>query len=85
MSGDLKEKLRGFILENFLVSGDGRALDDQQSLLDTGVVDSTGVLEMVQFLEQEFGVRVGDEELIPENLDSVANLERFIQSKLAAV
>lgn len=83
MDNDLKSALRRFILENFLMAGDESALDDQQSLLDTGVVDSTGVLEMVQFIEDEFSISVGDEELIPENLDSVDNLARFVQGKQA--
>lgn len=79
-----RDKVREYIIENFLF-GDGEPLaDDTMSLLDGGIIDSVGVMELVAFLEQEFGLKVADEDLVPENLDSVANLVRFIDRKRAA-
>lgn len=79
-----RDKVRDYIIENFLF-GDAEPLaDDAMSLLDGGIIDSVGVMELVAFLEQEFGVKVADEELVPENLDSVANLVGFIGRKQAA-
>jgi acyl carrier protein len=74
---------RTFITTNFYVA-DPDALKDDQSLLDAGVIDSTGVLDLIGFLEQEFGIKVADEELVPENLDSIARLSAFVGRKLAA-
>ncbi len=73
-------RVRQFITTNFYVA-DPAALKDDQSLLETGVVDSTGVLEIVQFLESEFGVKVEDTEILPENVDSIARLSAFIARK----
>ena len=73
-------RVRQFITTNFYVA-DPAALKDDQSLLETGVVDSTGVLEIVQFLESEFGVKVEDTEILPENVDSIARLAAFIARK----
>jgi acyl carrier protein len=79
-----RDKVRDYIIENFLF-GDAEPLaDDGMSLLDEGIIDSVGVMELVAFLEQEFGVKVADEELVPENLDSVANLVAFVGRKRAA-
>ncbi len=81
---DLNLKIRDYIVENFLF-GDAEPLaDDTMSLLDNGIIDSTGVMELVAFLEGDFGLNIGDEELVPENLDSVANLAAFITRKQAA-
>jgi acyl carrier protein len=78
----LRDKIRKFIIENFLFrSGDG--LGDDDSFLDKGIIDSTGVLELVAFVEEQFGIKVADEELVPENLDSVNNLANFVDNKLA--
>lgn len=78
------DRIREFIINNFLFGQQAAALDDQQSFLDTGIIDSTGVLELVSFLEQQFGIAVDDRELLPENLDSVANVARFVERKVAA-
>jgi acyl carrier protein len=81
---DLKAKIRDYIIENFLF-GDAEPLSsDSLSLLDEGIIDSVGVMELVAFLEQDFGLSVEDEELIPENLDSVDNLANFISRKQVA-
>ena len=77
----LREQIRGFIIENFLF-GDAEPLtDDAVSLLDNGIVDSVGVMEMVAWLEQNHGVKVEDQELVPENFDSVERLIRFVERK----
>jgi len=73
--------IKNFILENFLFGADEDALGHDDSFLEKGIIDSTGVLELVSFIEEEFSISVGDEELIPENLDSVNILARFIKRK----
>jgi acyl carrier protein len=73
-------KVRSFVTTNFYVADPG-ALADDASLLDAGIVDSTGVLEVVQFLEADFGVKVEDHEIIPENVDSIARIAAFVRRK----
>ena len=81
---DLSAKIREYIVENFLF-GDAEPLaDDTMSLLDNGIIDSTGVMELVAFLEGDFSLSVNDEELVPENLDSVDNRVGFVTRKQAA-
>lgn len=77
----VKETLRNFILENYLFTDDQNALKDDDSFLDSGIIDSTGVLEVVMFLEEGFGIKVDDEEMIPDNLDSIDNLVAFVAKK----
>jgi acyl carrier protein len=79
---DTGTRVRAYILENFFLGQDD-GFTDQDSLIDTGVLDSTAVLEMVAFLEQEFDVEVADEDLVAENLDSVERIARFVDRKLA--
>lgn len=76
------QALHQFIRENFLFGAE-TPLGDDDSLLGLGVIDSTGVLELVDFLQRQFGIRVADEELTPENLDSVSNLVRYLEAKRA--
>jgi acyl carrier protein len=73
-------EIRHFIVENFLYGQDD-GFDDNVSLLEKGIIDSTGVLELVSFVEDKYGISVEDEELIPENFDSVANLSAYITKK----
>lgn len=80
---DIRKKLRSYIEENFIVSAT-KGLTDEDSLLDKGVVDSTGFIELVTHLEEEFGIQVRDEEMLPENLDSIANLDAYVTRKLGA-
>ncbi|GBD97701.1 acyl carrier protein [bacterium BMS3Abin06] len=77
----IKQSVKMFILENILYEDNENALDYDDSFLEKGIIDSTGVLEVVGFIEEEFNISVDDEELIPENLDSVNNLARFIKEK----
>jgi len=75
-----REIIRKFIHENFILD-EGDHLKDGDSLLEKGVIDSTGVLELVAFIEEKYGITVEDEELIPENLDSIRNITDFIWRK----
>lgn len=77
---DPKPQLRAFILKNFYVA-DPAQLTDEVSLLDRGIIDSTGVLELTAYIEETFGIAVADEELLPENLDSIDNLDAFVRRK----
>ncbi len=81
MTENIKTKIREFIVENFLF-GEDEDLNDETSFLDDGIIDSTGVLELIEFLEEEFEVKIADEEMIPENLDSLDNIEKFITKLL---
>ena len=74
-------KIRAFIFENFLFDEKDDALQNDTSFLEQGIIDSTGVLELVEWLEEEFDMTVDDEELIPENLDSVNLLSAYIAGK----
>ncbi|MCC2029650.1 acyl carrier protein [Microbacterium aerolatum] len=76
-------RIEEFILNSFLFGDSGRMPSRQESLLQSGVIDSTGVLELIEFLESEFDVRVEDTESVPENLDSIENLIRFVSVKTA--
>lgn len=78
---DIKEKIRGFIVENFLF-GDAGELNDETSFLSDGIIDSTGILELVDFIESEFGISINDDELIPENLDSIKNVTTYLNKKI---
>lgn len=80
---EMADRLRSFIKQNFYVAQKLEVADDD-SLLDRGVMDSTGVLELVTYLEGEFGIQVADDEFVPENLDSISAMVRFIQKKLGA-
>lgn len=84
MSEGLRDMIQGFILDNFLFTDDTSAVAFDDSLLDRGIVDSTGMLEIIMFIEDQLGVKVADEEMIPENLDSVNNIARFVECKRKA-
>lgn len=79
---NIRVSLRNFVIDNFLFGRDTGRLADDMSFMDNGIVDSTGVLELIAFVEEAFGIKVEDEELIPENLDSIDNLCTFIGGKL---
>ncbi len=74
-------KIRKYLFENFLFDMKEDALQNDSSFLEQGIIDSTGILELVEWLETEFGIAVDDEELIPENLDSVNLLSAYISRK----
>lgn len=75
-----KNKVREFVVENFLF-GEGDDLGDDTSFLEEGIIDSTGILELVDFLEEEFDISIDDEELVPENLDSLKNVAAYLKKK----
>ncbi len=77
----MEEKLRTFIQNNFLLGDKNRAIKKDESFLQNGIIDSTGVLELVNFIEETYKIKVEDEELVPENLDSIQNLIAYIQKK----
>ncbi|RJQ17672.1 MAG: acyl carrier protein [Nitrospiraceae bacterium] len=76
-----KLDVKAFILENFLYGQDDNSLSDDISFLEKGIIDSTGVLELVSFIEEKYGISVDDEEMIPDNLDSVNKLSAFIDRR----
>ena len=76
----LKQQIRDFVTSNFYVA-DPAALQDQTSLLEHGIIDSTGVLEVIVFLESTFGISVDDSELLPENLDTIERIGAFVERK----
>ena len=79
----LQQQIRDFVTANFYVA-DPKALEDSTSLLDQGIIDSTGVLEVIMFIESTFGLTVEDSEMLPENLDSIGNIVNFITRKSGA-
>ena len=80
---DIKNTLRSFIIETFLPSAGLESFVDDDSFMETGIIDSTGVLELLEFIEESFTIQVEDEEVIPSNLDSLNKLSVFIQRKKA--
>jgi acyl carrier protein len=76
------EKIRAFVIENYLFGEDGK-LNNSDSFMESGIIDSTGILELVRFLEATFGVKVADEDLIPDNLDSIDKIVTFVRAKQA--
>jgi acyl carrier protein len=85
MSESIAAEIKAFIVSNFLFGQGGDTLQDDESFLDKGIVDSTGILELVAFIEERYGISVADRELVPENLDSLRNVSRFVASKVDAV
>lgn len=76
------DKIRIFIVDTFLF-GDGSSLKDDTSFLQEHILDSTGILEIITFLEDEFPIKINDDELLPENLDSLNNIDAFLKKKMA--
>jgi acyl carrier protein len=79
---DIKQQVKAFITSNFYIA-DPATLADGASLLDQGIIDSTGVLEIIMFLEDTFGFKVADSEMVPENLDSIENIASFVVRRRA--
>jgi acyl carrier protein len=80
----IKQQLRHFVLTNYLFTEDESRLGDSQSLMQSGAMDSTGILELIMFLEEQYGIKVNDDEMVPANLDSVDNAVAFVERKRAA-
>jgi acyl carrier protein len=82
-NAEIEGEIRAFLSRNFpLYKGD--KFDRERSLVESGVVDSMGILELVEFVEGNFDLRIPEEELLPENLDSLANITRYLERKLGA-
>ncbi|MBN1172109.1 MAG: acyl carrier protein [Micromonosporaceae bacterium] len=84
MRGAVRENLVEFIVNNYLFGEDTRTPGDDDSLIEAGIVDSTGILELIEFLETRFGIEVLDSETIPQNLGSIGNLVSFVEEKQGA-
>lgn len=80
---EIRKPIRQYILQNFLFTDEESALVDSDSFLAGGIIDSTGVLEIMYFIEDTFGISVNDDEMLPQNLDSVDNLVGFVMRKQA--
>jgi acyl carrier protein len=80
---EIKSQIRSFITGNFLLGRSDTSLNEGDSFLELGIVDSTGVLELVGFVQETWSVKVEDEELLPENFDSIRNLSAFVHRKLS--
>ena len=78
----MQEKIRKFIVESFLAGVDDPEFKNEDSFLETRIIDSIGVLELVQFIEETWGIRVEDADLTPENFDSVELAASYVQMKL---
>jgi acyl carrier protein len=85
MEQDIKQQIIDFITNNFLFDDAQASLNEKESLLETGIIDSTGVLELIAFIEETYGIKVEDEEIIPENLDTILDITHFIKQKLSTV
>jgi acyl carrier protein len=78
------EQVKAFIIDNFLFGADDGSLSEDESFLQTGIIDSTGIMEVVAWIEEDFGVKVSDMDLLPENFDSVNRLAAYIGRLVAA-
>ncbi len=78
---DISSKIREFVVENFLF-GDGESLNDDTSFMEAGIIDSTGILELIMFLEETYGIKIEDDELVAENFDNLQHIVRYVGGKL---
>ena len=78
---EIKKKIRDFVVETFLLGDKTTQFKDEDSFLENGIVDSTGILELITFVEETFNISIEEEEMVPDNLDSLNNLSGFIISK----
>lgn len=81
---EVKQQIREFLTQNALFGSTERTFNDGDSFLEKEIIDSTGVLELVSFVEERFGIEVGDEELIPDNFDSIDKLDAYVRRKQGA-
>ena len=82
---NIEEEIKGFIVGSFIFDDNSEQFDNNQSFLESGIIDSTGILELVSFIEEHYSITVEDEDLIPDNLDSVNNVVNFINRKIISV
>ena len=81
---DIRNQVRSYLLDNFLMGGTEQDIEDDTSFMGSHILDSTGFIELINYLEEQFGIKVRDEEMVPENLDSLKNIEKFVSSKRAS-
>jgi len=77
-----REQLRAFVLENYLFTDDQTALNDADSFLENNILDSTGIMEIIFYLEEHFSIVVTEDEMVPNNLDSIDNLVAYMAGKV---
>jgi len=82
---NIKREVRTYLLDNFLMGGTGQDVQDDTSFMDNHILDSTGFIELISYLEDQFGIRIEDEEMVPENLDNLNSIERFVSGKRASL
>lgn len=78
----IENEVRQFLADNFILDDGGAGLDSDESLTQAGVLDSMGVLELIMFIEQRFGITIPDEDTLPENLDSVSRIVAYVKSRV---
>jgi acyl carrier protein len=77
----LQTEIKNFIIDNFLFGDQNHEIGLDDSFMETGIIDSTGILELIEFVEESYEIKVNDNELVPENLDSLSNISTFIINK----
>ena len=82
MHASLAAAVRSFVVDNYLYGKASAALADRDSFQELGVIDSTGILELVTFIEEKYGIKLEDEEILPENLDTIEKVAAFVAGKL---
>ena len=80
---NIKDQVRTYLLDNFLMGETAQDIQDDTSFMTRRILDSTGFIELVSYLQEQFGIQIKDEEMVPENLDSLKNIEKFVSGKLA--
>lgn len=83
MTDTIRDAVKAFVIENFLFGDTGNPLADADSLIENGIIDSTGVLELVAFIEERFGIAMADADIVPANLDTLDRIAAFVASRAA--
>jgi acyl carrier protein len=81
MHGTITQEIRKFIVDNYFLGQDESRLKDGDSFLEYGILDSTGILQLITFLEETYGITVGDEDISPDNLDSIERVAAYLRRK----
>ncbi len=79
----IKKSVRGFLVESFFLDEESNPFQDNDSFLDLGIIDSTGILEVISFIEETYSITIEDSEMLPEKLDSLDNISQFVISKVS--
>jgi len=79
---DIKTSIKQFIIDNFFFGSMSESFEDGDSFLENGIIDSTGILELIEFIENHFNIKAENDELIPENLDSLNKVTQYVQRKM---